>query len=211
VLQAANTTPPPLRGCVCVLFAAAAASDFCNSFFGIFAASHEGLVCRSLCQFQIARILTSNLAAALHSLARVKVPQNSAKTVRKAASSNLLGRTRWPVEYLAPFSGFRGGGHCSQRIPGFVARPAAVPRRKVALAMCALRDRNLGLPVAGWLRSAHRLFFKAPPSSSYLLGRNPVAGLECVLHHVDIEEVQPRRNFQKRNGPPGDQVVQISG
>ena len=112
VLQAANTTPPPLRGWVCVLFAAAAAMEFFISFFGIFSASQDWLVCSSLCQFQMVRIDTANLSATCCSFWRVKEPPNSRKAVRKAAFSNFLGRPRLPV-VTAPFQGFGGYGHCS--------------------------------------------------------------------------------------------------
>jgi hypothetical protein len=48
VLQAANTTPPPFRGWVCVLFAAAAAIEFFIGLFGIFSAAKYTLRIKDL-------------------------------------------------------------------------------------------------------------------------------------------------------------------
>ena len=59
---------------MCVLFAAAAAMDFCISFFIIFAAVHEGLADRRLCQFQSVRMDTSIFAATIFSFSRVSEP-----------------------------------------------------------------------------------------------------------------------------------------
>ena len=98
VLQAANITPPPLRGWVCILFAAAAALVFCITFFIIFAAGYEALVCRSLCQFQSARFATAILSARFCSLGRVQAPTNSPTTSQEAAATASHGRPLLPIE-----------------------------------------------------------------------------------------------------------------